>query len=133
MSNEDYRKFVLSLENKDYTCIANRLSLTSTIRLLHGIMGIEDEAGELTGALKKHILYGKKLDHVDVLEEVGDLLFYIELVLDECGYTLADARRANVAKLQARYGSAFSESRAINRDVNAERASMNNALTKKCE
>jgi len=39
--------------------------------------GVFTEVGELIDAFKKHHAYGKKLDVVNVKEEVGDLLWYI--------------------------------------------------------
>ena len=35
--------------------------------------------------VKKHLIYGKALDEVNVLEEGGDILWYVALALDACG------------------------------------------------
>lgn len=45
--------------------------------VLHCLLGISSELGELESALKKHIGYGKELDLVNVKEEIGDLLYFI--------------------------------------------------------
>lgn len=95
---------------------SNRLS-----RLLHAKMGISSEGGEISDQLKKHFIYGKPLDTTNIMEESGDLLWYIALQLDACGHTMEQAMEANIAKLKARYGDAFSPERALNRDTNKER------------
>lgn len=46
--------------------------------LVHMAMGIAGEAGELLDAVKKHVMYNKDLDIENVIEELGDLEFYME-------------------------------------------------------
>ena len=46
--------------------------------LLHMAIGISGEAGELLDAIKKYVIYNKELDVENVVEELGDLEFYIE-------------------------------------------------------
>ena len=46
--------------------------------LLHMAVGIAGEAGELLDAIKKHVIYNKPLDVINVIEELGDLEFYME-------------------------------------------------------
>lgn len=85
-------------------------------RLTHASMGIAGEAGELLDAIKKTVFYGRDLDLENVLKECGDLLFYIQAMLDECGYTLEGAMQANLVKLGKRYPSGgFSEKEATER------------------
>lgn len=46
----------------------------------HAAMGIVGEIGELVDAIKKHTIYGKPLDTVNIMEEIGDCLFYLRLM-----------------------------------------------------
>ena len=78
-------------------------------------MGISGEAGELVDAVKKHWVYGKPLDTENVLEECGDVLFYVAALLNECGFSLMDAMEYNEAKLAKRYPDGWSEQAAIER------------------
>lgn len=48
-------------------------------RLDHAAKGMCTEIGELKDMLKKHIVYGKPFDEVNVLEECGDQLWYLAL------------------------------------------------------
>lgn len=84
-------------------------------RLTHAAMGSAGEAGELIDAVKRTLFYGKDLDLSNVLEECGDLLFYIQAMLTECGFTLDEAMEHNIEKLRKRYPEGFSERAAIER------------------
>lgn len=86
-----------------------------TGRMVHAAMGVSGEAGELIDAIKKTWIYGKPLDRENVLEESGDLLFYLQALLTECGFTLDDAMQHNVVKLAKRYPTGYSDSAAIAR------------------
>ena len=85
-------------------------------RLLHGVIGICTEAGELQDIIKKHMFYGTDLDPVHVQEEGGDLLWYIALVLNSLGLSMESTMEANIAKLRKRYPDSFSCEEAIKRD-----------------
>ena len=45
---------------------------------LHAVVGISGEAGELLDAVKKETMYNKKPDIENIIEELGDLEFYME-------------------------------------------------------
>jgi NTP pyrophosphatase (non-canonical NTP hydrolase) len=46
--------------------------------LMHMCAGVCDEAGELLSPIKKHVFYNKPLDMKNIIEELGDLEFYME-------------------------------------------------------
>jgi len=73
--------------------------------LLHGTVGVAGEAGELLDAVKKHVIYNKPLDRENVIEELGDLEFYMEQVRQNLGITRQETLDANIAKLSVRYAS----------------------------
>lgn len=71
--------------------------------LLHMAVGISGEAGELLDAIKKHVMYNKELDIDNVIEELGDLEFYMEGMRQQL-YLLRDLIiQRNIAKLSVRY------------------------------
>lgn len=90
-------------------------------RLLHGTIGICTESAELLDAVKKSLFYGKDLDMVNIHEEIGDLMYYISLVVEASGGNLNSILERNVAKLRARYPDKFTNEAAINRDLTKER------------
>lgn len=71
--------------------------------LMHAAIGVAGEGGELLDAVKKHWVYNKPLDAANVLEELGDNLFYMQKILNMFGWTWADVRMANRNKLSKRY------------------------------
>lgn len=107
--------------NSDYPAIASRLSSKSNIDLLHAAMGMSTEANEVVDQMKKVIFYGKPMDKVNIIEELGDLLFYVAAACRELDITMEEVADTNLAKLLKRYPVTFSEAAALNRDLDAER------------
>jgi NTP pyrophosphatase (non-canonical NTP hydrolase) len=83
--------------------------------LQHCILGILTEAGEIGDAIKKHIYYGQPLDVENVIEECGDILFYINNLATTIGVPVTTIQRLNIEKLRKRYPSGFSEEHATAR------------------
>ena len=97
-----------------------------TIRLLHGIFGKADEAGELMQALHKHLFYGGDLDRTNIVEEVGDSQWYDALIAKWAGImSFVPIQLANYKKLTTRYpDKVWSQSGALDRDLDKERAAL---------
>jgi NTP pyrophosphatase (non-canonical NTP hydrolase) len=115
------------MEMKDY--IENACKTESVIdqanvntRILHAGMGLVTEAGELMDALKRHTYYGKEMDLVNVKEECGDIMWYLAILFDELGTSFEEVAETNIKKLSARYPDKFDSKRAIERDLETERA-----------
>lgn len=83
--------------------------------LNHSALGIAGEAGEVVDILKKYVIYGKPLDRAKLVEELGDLLFYLDALVDDIGSNWDEVRQVNYDKLRARYPSGYSDSAAIAR------------------
>lgn len=93
--------------------------------LAHMAMGITGEAGEVADVIKKHYAYNKPLDTQHLVEEVGDIVFYLNGLLAELGVEWSTVLELNIKKLEARYPDLrFNADHAINRDVDAEQAAM---------
>jgi NTP pyrophosphatase (non-canonical NTP hydrolase) len=77
------------------------------VNLLHMSAGVSTEAGELIDAIKKYVFYDKKIDRENVIEELGDLEFYIEGIRQELRISREETLEANISKLltsdKARY------------------------------
>lgn len=81
--------------------------------LIHMAMGISGEAGELLDAIKKSVIYNKRMDMDNVIEELGDLEFYMEGLRQELGITRQQTLQTNIDKLSVRYASlSYSDSAA---------------------
>jgi NTP pyrophosphatase (non-canonical NTP hydrolase) len=75
--------------------------------LLHGAVSISSESEELLDAVidavKKHWIYNKPLDVTNVIEELGDLRFYIQAVMNVLGISEQQVVQENANKLCVRY------------------------------
>jgi len=96
------------------TCLPNYEKLSNNINpvlqhVLHAHMGISSEAGEIGDAIKKHFIYGQPIDINNLIEECGDLLWYISLMVSACGSTMERTMEMNIVKLQKRYPEKFTE------------------------
>ena len=72
-------------------------------RAIHACLGLASETGEIADALKKHIVYGKELDLINLLEESGDLMWYQALLLTAIKKTMEEVMEKNMAKLKLRF------------------------------
>jgi len=83
--------------------------------LEHMVIGICGEAGELADGIKQSSIYEKPLDWKNIVEELGDLEFYMAGLRQMLGISRYETLAANVAKLQARYKNGYSDQAAIDR------------------
>lgn len=89
--------------------------------LLHGVLGIASEVGELAEQLVNKALKREEVDLVNISEEIGDVLWYCAMILRTCGKSFEDVAEQNIAKLKARYPEKFTQIEAENRDLENER------------
>jgi NTP pyrophosphatase (non-canonical NTP hydrolase) len=73
--------------------------------MIHAVLGIASEAGELVDAIKKRCIYGKVLDIENVIEELGDLRFYMEALMNVLDISDREVLQYNANKLAKRYKS----------------------------
>jgi len=99
-------------------------------KLVHAQLGIASELGELADAIKKYLYYGRDFDRVNVLEEFGDLLWYIAEGVEAMDSDMATVAGANIEKLKKRYPVAFSDKGAENRDTTGERTVLGHSFSK---
>ena len=83
--------------------------------LLHAAIGIAGEAGELLDAVRKHVFDGKPLDRENVIEELGDLCFYLEAAMQVVNAFRYEIEYDNQAKLSKRYEGGYSDQQAQER------------------
>jgi len=83
-----------------------------TAHLLHMAIGVAGESGELLDAVKRCAIYGKELDMENVVEELGDLMFYMQGIMQSLGITQETVIIRNKLKLVKRYESGYSNSAA---------------------
>lgn len=104
--NQDYAEFVGTL-SKDMG--------STEADMMHMAVGISGEAGELLDAVKKVWVYNKQLDRTNIIEELGDLEFYMQGLRLLVGATREEVLEANYQKLMVRYQGAYSDEKAQER------------------
>jgi NTP pyrophosphatase (non-canonical NTP hydrolase) len=74
--------------------------------LLHWVLGLNGEAGEVAEKLKKIIRDKNSVvsdeDKAELAKELGDVLWYIAVFAHELGVPLSQIAQANIDKLQSR-------------------------------
>jgi NTP pyrophosphatase (non-canonical NTP hydrolase) len=125
----------LRYEKEALATASNQFHLSSiTPNMIHATLGLTTEANEIADHLKAVLFYGKPLDKVNLIEEIGDLFWFSALLLQEINYlydldtdqshkdiTFADIMQKNLAKLKVRFPDKFTEFDALNRDLSSER------------
>lgn len=93
------------------------------MHLLHMSLGICGESGELLDAIKGGAIYRKEYNRANIIEELGDLEFYMEGLRQGFRITREETLAANIVKLSKRYHDLqFSNKRAAERADKAEEA-----------
>ncbi|MEI7990035.1 MAG: nucleoside triphosphate pyrophosphohydrolase family protein [Chloroflexota bacterium] len=89
----------------------------------HAIIGIVDEAGELAKVIKHVKIYNQELDTTNLVEEAGDIMWYLALLCRTLGVSFEEVWDKNIRKLQARYPEKYTEQKAkeANRNRQKER------------
>lgn len=84
--------------------------------LWHAGTGAAGEAGELLDAIKKHVAYNRDIDRENVIEELGDLEFYMQAIRRNLGISRTETLTATYNKLMGkRYPNGYSDAAAAAR------------------
>lgn len=100
----------MSLGFDEYqSCAARTVNpdLTENERLLDAAAGLAEEAGEVLGLVRKHVMQARALNRPAVMEELGDALWCLAIVAQSLGVSLSEVADANEAKLRARHPGGF--------------------------
>jgi NTP pyrophosphatase (non-canonical NTP hydrolase) len=101
-------------QDKAMTFLNNKLSKKDV--LINGVMGLCGESGEVIDIVKKHHAQGHELDKEKIIEELGDVCWYIAEIAYVLDVKLEDVFEGNINKLSKRYKNGFSKEESINRN-----------------
>jgi len=103
---EEYEVFVRRLfKDEDFKAQLN-----------HCALGLAGEVGEVVDIIKKHTVYGKDLDGKHLFEELGDIRFYLQALVNVVGFGMDHIEAGNMRKLNTRYAAgSYSNQQAIER------------------
>ena len=90
----EYQQKMRALYDRTASHIATRE------RMANLSIGLAEETGEVCKAVRGHMWGGKP---ANVLEELGDVLFFVAVLADTFGFTLAEVAENHEAKMDGRY------------------------------
>ena len=106
MNHEEFLKSVLRTARHD---------ISPENQLNNVLFGLAGETGELIDCYKKQLFQGHPADLTKIINEVGDVLYYLFLLSHNQGFTITECMEANKAKLERRYPVNFTSEQSINR------------------
>lgn len=109
----DSSRYVMSPQRLEK--FANFTPTPQQAELLHAAIGLAGEAGELLDAVRKHVFDGQPLDRDNVVEEMGDLCFYLQAAMQVVNAFRYEIEQENQAKLSKRYEAGYSDKAAQER------------------
>jgi len=113
MNSEEYIKNCVKLCSPTFNMVDKDI--------LHAVLGLGTEAGEIQDTVKKSLFYGADLDQTNLMEEAGDLMWYLAILLNKLGLSFEEVMEKNIEKLKFRYPEKFTHENALNRDLRGER------------
>jgi NTP pyrophosphatase (non-canonical NTP hydrolase) len=84
-------------------------------------LGLCGEAGEVAEQVKKHFFHGHELDKRHMIEELGDVAWYLAVLCDAIGSDLDTVMEENLKKLEQRYPEGFDPYRSQHRNEMVQR------------
>lgn len=100
MNFNDYQNGTHETWNKD-------IELTDQIN--NAILGIMGELGEFCEIRKKWLFHNIEIDYNKERKELGDILYYLTILISLRGYNLEMIAEENLYKLKKRYPNGFVE------------------------
>ena len=106
----------------EYQALAQRTSNARkrSDKLENACLGLAGECGEVCDIVKKALFQGHALDRAGLIEEAGDVLWYLAELAAGLGVSLEDIAVQNVMKLRRRYPNGFDAERSRNRGTEGE-------------
>jgi len=105
MEINDYQKAALRTANSD----------KSKDLILNGVLGLCGETGEVADHIKKHLFQGHELDKDQMINELGDVCWYIAILAKGLNVDLETVMKKNIDKLMKRYPNGFEKERSLHR------------------
>lgn len=83
--------------------------------LINGVMGLCGESGESIDIVKKHLAQNHELDREHLIDELGDIAWYLAETAYSLDIELEEVLVRNINKLKKRYPNGFDSVKSINR------------------
>lgn len=108
------------MQIKDFQQLSKRTlnnDLSRKEQMANMVIGMYGETGEVADIIKKHLYQYHSLDTGHLIEEIGDVMFYISNLCNLFNIDIEHCLEANIEKLKKRYPEGFEAERSINREA----------------
>lgn len=120
MNSKDYISKELRTEARDhYDNFFSKEKVDP--RIEHAMYGLVTEVGEIMDQLKRSKVYNTQFDKVNLIEEMGDMMWYMAILCDAVEVSFEELWDRNIEKLKIRYPEKYSDIKALKRDLSKER------------
>lgn len=92
------------------------LTFNTDKMIVNALLGLSGESGELVDVFKKYYFQGHSIDKDEVIKEIGDVFWYLNLLCQALNITFEEIMEKNIVKLRKRYGEHFDSNKSINRE-----------------
>ncbi len=106
MTANEYQKLAMTTLNP---------ALSKKDVLINGVMGLCGESGEAIDIVKKHLAQGHTLDRDALINELGDIAWYLAETATALDISLDEVFQRNIDKLKKRYPEGFSAENSLHR------------------
>ena len=106
MTINEYQKLAMVTKNPE---------LSGRELLINSVMGLCGESGEVIDLVKKHVSHGHPLNREKLIDELGDVAWYLAECATVLDVTLEEVLERNIEKLKKRYPDGFDSEKSIHR------------------
>ena len=106
MTINEYQKLAMTTLNKE---------IPQDQLIINAAMGLSGETGEVNDLLKKHLFQGHELNKDELINELGDIAWYLAEAATALDVDLEDILTKNIQKLKERYPEGFEKDKSIHR------------------
>lgn len=107
MEINEYQKLAMTTLNRE---------IPQKDLIVNAALGLSGEVGEVNDLLKKHLFQGHELNKEELINELGDIAWYLAEAATALDIPLEEILKRNIEKLKKRYPDGFSSEKSINRD-----------------
>ena len=106
MTINEYQQLAMTTLNKE---------IPQDQLIINACLGLSGEVGEVNDLIKKNMFQGHPLNKDDLINELGDIAWYLAEAATALDIDLETILKCNIEKLKKRFPDGFSSENSINR------------------
>ena len=106
MTINEYQQLAMTTLNKE---------IPQDQLIINACLGLSGEVGEVNDLIKKNMFQGHPLNKEDLINELGDIAWYLAEAATALDIDLETILKGNIEKLKKRFPDGFSSENSINR------------------